>query len=900
MEGASRFAPHLSGCYADSAPSADALATEAAMRQADWERQIASLDQREVELHQTQLRLVREQTITFVRDLGRVQDEVVCLRSGYDAVLRELRSDIDARQGQTRELIEAGDRALQSRVAALERASAQQREELAAAADRLRSADSFAAEFHEEAFLRDSRFQAELDRRIDHVRALAEQEREVMQGKLTDLVALQAEAASAAQDSEAQHSALGDRLDRLEQKVQQSQALKQCARLEAEVRELRAALADERCIGEDRGHRVVALEMQHAAAQELSGQSAYALKRINELEQRVGEMAEQERTEAERWTRRVEQLGGKVSEHSSQLLSLVGLPERCSQIEMALDEAGDKNREDMAATSTRVEQMAERLADFERRGPMLQEVQQAVQAEGSSCARLAGEVQRLEAAMHDVIGRRSTELELIRAAEAKVEEMETVQSKLELLPARIQALEQNPRDWAKEVASIGAQHAALRERVDDLARRWRGHPRGGRVCSVEVRLEDVERIASQVAEALVSPLRAGVEEALGRIVAWEQRQEADLTEARRPQTSLRDRSEHLDAYVGKARELPGSSTSSTASQKLEEPVLRMQLAHISEQLAQLGAAEERLSSVEALVTELSASFGEEFDRLRAAQQGASALVSKGGAEGAQLGEQAARAERGLSAVSERVGRVEGLLEDLVGAGGRLQQLEAMAHQDLGAIRSMIDEQHAALASSTAELQACSLREQRLAERLVGVESAIAGLEARPQVGGLLPVTPTTALATAARSTSVCSCALGSASTLGPEGLAERSAPRSAAAPAAIGEPRTPAATRPPVVSGGSLLLPMPMAAPSVTTVVAPKAMAMRQRSTPAVAVAGPVLMQQHVVHRFVTMPAAPRGSITLPVQQVPTTPPMSLFDQLDTDHSGTISREEFNRLMRKP
>lgn len=54
---------------------------EVAQRAAEWERQIESLDQKEMEIHQTQLRLIREQTATFRGDLLALRQEVLDLRA---------------------------------------------------------------------------------------------------------------------------------------------------------------------------------------------------------------------------------------------------------------------------------------------------------------------------------------------------------------------------------------------------------------------------------------------------------------------------------------------------------------------------------------------------------------------------------------------------------------------------------------------------------------------------------------------------------------------------------------------------------------------------------------------------------------------------------------------------
>lgn len=55
-------------------------------KEAEWERQIESLDQRELELHQTQFKLIREQTTTFVRDLSAVRQEVATVKQRQASV----------------------------------------------------------------------------------------------------------------------------------------------------------------------------------------------------------------------------------------------------------------------------------------------------------------------------------------------------------------------------------------------------------------------------------------------------------------------------------------------------------------------------------------------------------------------------------------------------------------------------------------------------------------------------------------------------------------------------------------------------------------------------------------------------------------------------------------------
>lgn len=78
----------------------------AAKRQADWERQMVSIDQKEREVHQTQLKLVREQTAAFIRDLAALRQEVAGMKAScptyqdvavrMESVAREHAQRVDA------------------------------------------------------------------------------------------------------------------------------------------------------------------------------------------------------------------------------------------------------------------------------------------------------------------------------------------------------------------------------------------------------------------------------------------------------------------------------------------------------------------------------------------------------------------------------------------------------------------------------------------------------------------------------------------------------------------------------------------------------------------------------------------------------------------------------------
>lgn len=71
-------------------------AEEAARKQPEWEKEIQTLDREEKQLHQAQLKLMREQTAVFLRDLAALQGEITALKASqkrmdrFEQALQEL------------------------------------------------------------------------------------------------------------------------------------------------------------------------------------------------------------------------------------------------------------------------------------------------------------------------------------------------------------------------------------------------------------------------------------------------------------------------------------------------------------------------------------------------------------------------------------------------------------------------------------------------------------------------------------------------------------------------------------------------------------------------------------------------------------------------------------------
>eukprot|EP00438_Fugacium_kawagutii_P020129 Skav209751 [mRNA] locus=scaffold9:81946:101178:+ [translate_table: standard] len=78
-------------------------ADEVRKRQEEWEKEIESLDQNKMEVHQSQLRLIREQVATFIRDLAVLQGQVSALFLLKDNLSTNLSSSLAPLQNDVKE-----------------------------------------------------------------------------------------------------------------------------------------------------------------------------------------------------------------------------------------------------------------------------------------------------------------------------------------------------------------------------------------------------------------------------------------------------------------------------------------------------------------------------------------------------------------------------------------------------------------------------------------------------------------------------------------------------------------------------------------------------------------------------------------------------------------------------
>lgn len=76
----------------------------------DWERQIETLDQKEMEIHQTQLRLIREQTATFRGDLLALRQEVNDLKMSFSKKMEVRLQEVSEAVGGHAQILQETDR----------------------------------------------------------------------------------------------------------------------------------------------------------------------------------------------------------------------------------------------------------------------------------------------------------------------------------------------------------------------------------------------------------------------------------------------------------------------------------------------------------------------------------------------------------------------------------------------------------------------------------------------------------------------------------------------------------------------------------------------------------------------------------------------------------------------
>eukprot|EP00931_Biecheleriopsis_adriatica_P025225 TRINITY_DN15541_c0_g1_i2.p1 TRINITY_DN15541_c0_g1~~TRINITY_DN15541_c0_g1_i2.p1 ORF type:complete len:1858 (-),score=462.88 TRINITY_DN15541_c0_g1_i2:61-5634(-) len=312
---------------------------ELVRRQADWERQIETLDQKEMELHQTQLRLIREQTASFMRDLSNLRSEVDVLKSRSDNERMGLSTSVSQLETQNLEFQEVLDRErrerevsfsqLVNKVAGLERDVPSHRDEIASLRSQVRGFENAftphlkdvqsalqremedRASAHgrmerrlgdlDDSISKHAMLHQEVDRKLAQHKLTSDQERDDAHAKLTDMIKqygtnLEKEK----RDRDFHHGSLNERLDKLEKDVS-VQVSKRMSAWEEDVQELRKLIGGEATAREEHHKMIHSVVQQHletskaktAQLHEASSQHHASLQeRLDYIEKCLGDSAD--------------------------------------------------------------------------------------------------------------------------------------------------------------------------------------------------------------------------------------------------------------------------------------------------------------------------------------------------------------------------------------------------------------------------------------------------------------------------------------------------------------------------------------------------------------------------------------------------------------------------------
>lgn len=345
-------------------------------QQSDWEKEIESLDQKEMELHQTQMKLIREQMTNFIRDISGLREEFkeMCLQRESDVMQTQALHEEENRDKQD----------MQSEIMAMIQAL---QEDFKGHTGKLDQVAAVVADTTLEDRMNQSH--SELENRI----ALLHQSH----GETTQLYGKELAALREAHDSHADlfaghakqfatlQATIPERLAYLEQLVGDS--------ADAHTDKLEAAMAK---FGHLHG-RLSSCEQNHdLLAQDKDVKHASLQERVDYLESAMGDSADKHAQEIEALKAAHDGHVGLLSKNAQFLDDHKGamaghhgtLQERMDEIENVLGLHADKHGDGLAEAASNMEQMHTRLSAVERFGGVLEEL-------GRSHSSLAREKQEL-------------------------------------------------------------------------------------------------------------------------------------------------------------------------------------------------------------------------------------------------------------------------------------------------------------------------------------------------------------------------------------------------------------------------------------------------------------------------------------------------------------------------
>eukprot|EP00434_Breviolum_minutum_P003137 symbB.v1.2.002762.t1/scaffold141.1/size300911/13 len=451
---------------------------EVGRRQEEWEKEIETLDQKEMELHQSQLRLIREQTAIFIRDLAVLQGEVSALKDnvgiGISANIAPLQSDIKEQKAKlaSQEQLFAS---AQKRIDYLERTLG---ESVERHSHDLESAKSAHARLADEAKAREAHH-ASVAERLNYIEQLVgdsfEKHSREIQSSHTRLETMHSRLM--AYETDTTQNSLRDRVDFLEKLMGES-ADKHSQGLQAahsKFEDLHGNLQEQMSTRMERLHgsiqeRLERLEKQFGQADDRRAKETEA--RLAFLEQQFGGSLETHARELKHVKSQVEEAHQKLGNHHSSLQHHATLGDRVDYLEKLMGDSADKHTNELGQAHTKLDQLRGRLTALEAVGVTVESMKQnhsVLMAEKAKRdahhASISERVDYIEKQLGDSADQHSQDL---KAAHAKLDQLHGRLASCEAHGSHIDGMRKAHEKLATDQASRDSYHATLAQRMEYL------------------------------------------------------------------------------------------------------------------------------------------------------------------------------------------------------------------------------------------------------------------------------------------------------------------------------------------------------------------------------------------------------------------------------------------------
>eukprot|EP00931_Biecheleriopsis_adriatica_P037758 TRINITY_DN21661_c0_g1_i2.p1 TRINITY_DN21661_c0_g1~~TRINITY_DN21661_c0_g1_i2.p1 ORF type:complete len:787 (+),score=183.82 TRINITY_DN21661_c0_g1_i2:25-2385(+) len=474
---------------------ASSAATGTSRRDVDFDRELETLDQKEVELHQSQLRILREQTALFLRDLALLQGEVVSVKEGIE----QLRGRHSESSQDHRDKLNSFHASVSERLTYLEQSLGESAGKHAQEIELLKTSHSRAAaetrerdSHHESIAERLSHVEAQLadsaDRHSQELKELLHNEMEARQrhrASLDDRVAKLERMTSEAHDSHAQElRAAKSKLEHVHRRISDFEghgsALEELWRMQGSAKEEhKAALSQHQAstnerlqfletrLGESADRHAKEVQALKAAHSHRDAHHTSVAERLGYLEKMLGDSAE----------KHVKELEALKAAHSRQDTHHASFGERLSYMEKMLGDSAEKHTKEVEALKAGHSQrdahhasMAERMSFVERRlgdsaerhAKEIEALKSAHSQRDTHHASVAERLSFVERALGDSADKHSQEL---KAAHARLDTMHTRVLECESHGLHIEGLQ---KSRATEQEARGEHHASVKKRLDQL------------------------------------------------------------------------------------------------------------------------------------------------------------------------------------------------------------------------------------------------------------------------------------------------------------------------------------------------------------------------------------------------------------------------------------------------